>query len=390
MSSIKMDFYLTETQKQVKQLARDFAEKEIAPFVRKYDEKGEFPFEIMKKLGEIGFLGITFPEEYGGSGLKYLDYVVIIEEISRVDPSIGLSVAAHNGLCTNHIYCFGDENQKRKYLPELCTGKKIGAWALTEPQAGSDAANLLTTAVKENSYYILNGNKVFTTHGSVGDVIVVMAVTDKTKGKNGISSFIVEKGYDGLIVGKKEDKLGMRASDTCSLIFDNCKVPVENLIGEEGQGYKQAMEILAGGRIAIAALSVGLAQGAFELSLKYSKERKAFGKYIAEFQAIQWKLADMATQIESARLLTYKAAYLKDQGKDYSLYASMAKYFASEVAVKCAIEAVQIYGGYGYIKEYPVEKFYRDAKLLTIGEGTSEIQKIIIANKILKEMAPID
>jgi hypothetical protein len=385
-----MDFYLTETQKQVKQLARDFAEKEIAPFVRKYDEKGEFPFEIMKKLGEIGFLGITFPEEYGGSGLKYLDYVVIIEEISRVDPSIGLSVAAHNGLCTNHIYCFGDENQKRKYLPELCTGKKIGAWALTEPQAGSDAANLLTTAVKENNYYILNGNKVFTTHGSVGDVIVVMAVTDKTKGKNGISSFIVEKGYDGLIVGKKEDKLGMRASDTCSLIFDNCKVPVENLIGEEGQGYKQAMEILAGGRIGIAALSVGLAQGAFELSLKYSKERKAFGKYIAEFQAIQWKLADMATQIESARLLTYKAAYLKDQGKDYSLYASMAKYFASEVAVKCAIEAVQIYGGYGYIKEYPVEKFYRDAKLLTIGEGTSEIQKIIIANKILKEMAPID
>jgi alkylation response protein AidB-like acyl-CoA dehydrogenase len=385
-----MDFYLTETQRQVKQLARDFAEKEIAPFVRKYDEKGEFPFEIMKKLGEIGFLGITFPEEYGGSGLKYLDYVVIIEEISRVDPSIGLSVAAHNGLCTNHIYCFGDENQKRKYLPELCTGKKIGAWALTEPQAGSDAANLLTTAVKENSYYILNGNKVFTTHGSVGDVIVVMAVTDKTKGKNGISSFIVEKGYDGLIVGKKEDKLGMRASDTCSLIFDNCKVPVENLIGEEGQGYKQAMEILAGGRIGIAALSVGLAQGAFELSLKYSKERKAFGKYIAEFQAIQWKLADMATQIESARLLTYKAAYLKDQGKDYSLYASMAKYFASEVAVKCAIEAVQIYGGYGYIKEYPVEKFYRDAKLLTIGEGTSEIQKIIIANKILKEMAPID
>jgi alkylation response protein AidB-like acyl-CoA dehydrogenase len=385
-----MDFYLTETQKQVKQLARDFAEKEIAPFVRKYDEKGEFPFEIMKKLGEIGFLGITFPEEYGGSGLKYLDYVVIIEEISRVDPSIGLSVAAHNGLCTNHIYCFGDENQKRKYLPELYTGKKIGAWALTEPQAGSDAANLLTTAVKENSYYILNGNKVFTTHGSVGDVIVVMAVTDKTKGKNGISSFIVEKGYRGLIVGKKEDKLGMRASDTCSLIFDNCKVPVENLIGEEGQGYKQAMEILAGGRIGIAALSVGLAQGAFELSLKYSKERKAFGKYIAEFQAIQWKLADMATQIESARLLTYKAAYLKDQGKDYSLYASMAKYFASEVAVKCAIEAVQIYGGYGYIKEYPVEKFYRDAKLLTIGEGTSEIQKIIIANKILKEMAPID
>jgi hypothetical protein len=385
-----MNFYLTETQKQVKQLARDFAENEIAPNVRKFDANGEFPIEIMKKLGEIGFLGITFPEEYGGAGLSYLDYVVIIEEISRVDPSIGLSVAAHNGLCTNHIYLFGNERQKKKYLPDLCTGRKIGAWALTEPQAGSDAVNLLTTAVKEGDHYILNGNKVFTTHGSVGEIIVVMAVTDKSKGKNGISAFIVEKGYEGLIVGKKEDKLGMRASDTCSLTFDNCVVPAENLLGEEGQGYRQAMEILAGGRIGIAALSVGLAQGALDLSLKYAKERKAFGKYIAEFQAIQWKLADMATQIEGARLLTYKAAYLKDQGKDYSLYASMAKYFASEVAVRCANEAVQIFGGYGYIKEYPVEKLYRDAKLLTIGEGTSEIQKIIIANKILKELSHLD
>ncbi len=385
-----MDFYLTETQKQVKQLARDFAENEIAPNVRKYDSTGEFPTEIMKKLGEIGFLGITFPEEYGGAGLSYLDYVVIIEEISRVDPSIGLSVSAHNGLCTNHIYLFGNDEQKKRYLPDLCTGKKIGAWALTEPQAGSDASNLLTTAVKEGDYYILNGNKVFTTHGSVGEIIVVMAVTDKSKGKNGISAFIVEKGYEGLIVGKKEDKLGMRASDTCSLTFDNCKVPAENLLGEEGQGYRQAMEILAGGRIGIAALSVGLAQGALDLSLKYARERKAFGKYIAEFQAIQWKLADMATQIEGARLLTYKAAYLKDQGKDYSLYASMAKYFASEVAVKCANEAVQIFGGYGYVKEYPVEKLYRDAKLLTIGEGTSEIQRIIIANKILKELSRLD
>ncbi len=385
-----MDFYLTETQKQVKQLARDFAENEIAPNVRKYDSTGEFPTEIMKKLGEIGFLGITFPEEYGGAGLSYLDYVVIIEEISRVDPSIGLSVSAHNGLCTNHIYLFGNDEQKRRYLPDLCTGKKIGAWALTEPQAGSDAANLLTTAVKEGDHYIINGNKVFTTHGGVGEIIVVMAVTDKSKGKNGISAFIIEKGYEGLIVGKKEDKLGMRASDTCSLTFDNCRVPAENLLGKEGQGYWQAMEILAGGRIGIAALSVGLAQGALDLSLKYAKERKAFGKYIAEFQAIQWKLADMATQIEGARLLTYKAAYLKDQGKDYSLYASMAKYFASEVAVKCANEAVQIFGGYGYIKEYPVEKLYRDAKLLTIGEGTSEIQKIIIANKILKDLSRLD
>lgn len=385
-----MDFYLTETQKQVKNLAREFAENEIAPHVKKFDATGEFPTEIMKKLGEIGFLGITFPEKYGGAGLSYLDYVVIIEEISRVDPSIGLSVSAHNGLCTNHIFMFGSEEQKQKYLPDLCTGKKIGAWALTEPQAGSDAANLLTSAVREGDYYVLNGNKVFTTHAGVGEIIVVMAMTDKSKGKNGISAFIVEKNYDGVIVGKKEDKLGMRASDTCSLTFDSCKVPAENLIGEEGQGYRQAMEILAGGRIGIAALSVGLAQGALDLSLKYAKERKAFGKYIAEFQAIQWKIADMATQIEAARLLTYKAAYLKDQGKDYHLYASMAKYYASEIAVKCANEAVQIYGGYGYIKEYPVEKLYRDAKLLTIGEGTSEIQKIIIANKILKELSHFD
>lgn len=385
-----MDFYLTETQKQVKQLARDFAENEISPYVKKFDITGEFPVEIIKKLGEIGFLGITFPEKYGGAGLSYLDYVVIIEEISRVDPSIGLSVAAHNGLCSNHIFMFGNEKQKQKYLPELCSGKKIGAWALTEPQAGSDAANLLTNAVRYNDYYVINGNKTFTTHGGVAEVVVVMAVTDKSKGKNGISAFIVEKGYSGIIVGKREDKLGMRASETCSLTFDNCKVPAENLIGEEGQGYRQAMEILAGGRIGIAALSVGLAQGALELSLKYAKERKAFGKYIGEFQAIQWKLADMATQIEAARLLTYKAAYLKDQGKDYSLYASMAKYFASEVAVKCANEAVQIYGGYGYIKEYPVEKLYRDAKTLTIGEGTSEIQKLIIANKILKELSHLD
>ncbi|MEN3037749.1 MAG: acyl-CoA dehydrogenase [Candidatus Kryptonium sp.] len=385
-----MDFYLTETQKQVKQLAKEFAENEILPHIKKFDATGEFPTEIMKKLGEIGFLGITFPEKYGGAGLSYLDYVVIIEEISKVDPAIGLSVAAHNGLCTNHIFMFGSEEQKQKYLPDLCSGRKIGAWALTEPQAGSDAANLLTSAVRNENYYVLNGNKIFTTHGGVAEIIVVIAITDKSKGKNGISAFIVEKSYNGIIVGKKEDKLGMRASETCSLSFDNCVVPIQNLIGIEGQGYKQAMEILASGRIGIAALSVGLAQSALDLSLKYAKERKAFGKYIAEFQAIQWKLADMATQIEAARLLTYKAAYLKDVGKDYRLYASMAKYFASEVAVKCANEAIQIYGGYGYIKEYPVEKLYRDAKLLTIGEGTSEIQKIIIANKILKDAFPID
>jgi hypothetical protein len=384
-----MDFYLTETQKQVKQLARDFAENEIAPVVRKYDDAGEFPVEIMKKLGEIGFLGIIFPEEYGGSGLSYLDYVVIIEEISRIDPSIGLSIAAHNGLCTNHIFTFGSEEQRRKYLPDLCSGAKIGAWALTEPQAGSDASNLKTTAIKEGRYYVLNGNKVFTTHGSVGGIVVVMAVTDRSKGKNGISAFIVEKGMEGLIVGKREDKLGMRASDTTSLIFDNCRVPEENLIGSEGEGYRQALEILAGGRIGIAALSVGLAQGALDLSLKYVKERKAFGKYLGEFQAIQWKLSDMATEIEAARLLTYKAAYLKDKEENYLLEASMAKYYASEIAVKCANEAVQIYGGYGFIKEFPVEKLYRDVKLLTIGEGTSEIQKIVIARELLKEFTTV-
>ncbi len=382
--SIGIDFHLTESQRQVQELARNFAEKEIKPHVMKYDESQEFPFEIIKKLSELGFMGVTFPEQYGGTGLSHLDFVTIIEEISKVDPSLGLSLSAHNGLCTNHIFTFGNEEQKKKYLPDLCTGRKIGAWALTEPGSGSDAGEMRTTAVREGDMYILNGSKTFTTHGSVGSTYVVMAVTDKSKRKNGVSAFILEKGMKGFSVGKKENKLGMRASDTSTLLFDNVRVPKENLIGEEGMGFKQALQILDGGRIGIAALSVGIAQGALDASLAYAKERQQFGRPIGEFQAIQWKLADMATEIEAARLLTYRAAWYKQQGKDINLVAAQAKYFASEVAVRAANEAVQIHGGYGFVKEFPVEKFYRDVKLMTIGEGTSEVQKMVIARNLLK------
>jgi len=379
-----IDFYLTEQQKMVKDLARDFAENEIKPIVMKYDESQEFPYEIFKKLGDLGFLGMIFPEQYCGAGFGYIEYVTVIEEISRVDPSIGLGVAAHNSLCTNHIYMFGTEEQRKKYLPDLATGRKLGAWALTEPSSGSDAASMKTTAVRDGDYYILNGSKTFCTHGSVGETLVVMAFTDKSKGYKGISAFILEKGMEGLSVGKKENKLGMRASDTSSLILDNCRVPKENLLGDEGTGFRQAMHVLDGGRISIAALSVGLAQGAFEASVKYAKERQQFGQPIANFQAIQFKLADMATQIEAARLLTYRAAFDKDAGKDIVLSSAQAKYYAGEIATKVANEAVQIHGGYGFIKEFPVEKFYRDVKLLTIGEGTSEIQKMVIARSLLK------
>jgi alkylation response protein AidB-like acyl-CoA dehydrogenase len=379
-----INFTLTEHQRAVKQLARDFAENEIRPHVMNYDEAQEFPFEIFHKLGELGFLGMIFPEEYGGAGFGTLEYVTMIEEISRVDPSIGLSVAAHNGLGTSHIFRFGNEEQRKKYLPDLTSGKKLAAWGLTEATSGSDAAGMKTTAVHEGEHYVLNGSKTFTTHGTVGQTVVVIAVTDKTKGTHGISAFILEKGMDGFSVGKKENKLGMRASDTSTLIFDNCRVPKDNLIGEEGMGFKQALQILDGGRIAIAALSVGLAQGAFEASVKYAKERQQFGKPIAEFQGIQFKLADMATDIEAARLLTYRAAFCKDTGKDITMAAAQAKYFASEVATRAANEAVQIHGGYGFIKEFPVEKFYRDVKLLTIGEGTSEVQKMVIARNLLK------
>lgn len=377
------EFELTENQKMVQQVAHDFAEKEIKPVVMKYDESQEFPFEIVRKLGELGFMGIIFPQEYGGAGLSYLEYVTIIEEISKIDPSIGLSIAAHNSLCSNHIYTFGNEEQKRKYLPDLASGMKIGAWALTEPVSGSDAGSMRTTATRDGNFYTLNGSKNFITHGSVGKVTVVTAITDKSKGKRGISAFVVENSTPGFIVSKKENKLGMRCCDTSALAFDNCRIPKENLLGEEGTGFQQALTVLDGGRISIAALALGIAQGALDASLKYAKERQQFGKPIAEFQAIQWKLADMATQIEAARLLTYRAAFLKNQGKEITLESSMAKYFASEVAVQATSEAVQIHGGYGFIKDFPVEKLYRDVKLCTIGEGTSEIQKMVIARELL-------
>lgn len=374
----------TEGMKMVQDLAHNFAEREIKPSVMKYDESQEFPLEIMRRLGELGFMGVTFPEKYGGANFTYLELVAIIEEISKYEPSIGLSVSAHNGLCTNHIYSFGSEQQRKRYLPDLCSGKTIGAWALTEPGSGSDAGGMITTGIRDGDSYILNGTKIFTTHGSVAGTFVVIAVTDKSKRKNGISAFILERGMRGLSFGKKENKLGMRASDTTSLILDNVRVPKENLIGEEGAGFKQALNILDGGRIGIAALSVGIAQACLDHSLKYARERHQFGKPLGEFQAIQWKLADMATEIEAARLLTHKAAWEKQQGKDVNLIAAQAKYFASEVAVRAANEAVQIHGGYGFIKDFPVEKLYRDVKLLTIGEGTSEVQKMVIAKNLLQ------
>jgi len=378
-----MDFNLSEQELAVQKLARDFAQNEIAPHIMKYDESQEFPMEIAKKLGEIGFLGIIFPEEYGGSNFSTVEYAIIVEEISKVDPSMGLTIAAHNGLCTNHIFKYANEDLKKKYLPDLTTGKKMGAWGLTENVSGSDAAGMATTAVRQNGHYILNGSKLFITHGSVGETAVVTAVTNKSDRKNGISAFIIEKGWKGFKTGKKENKLGMRSSDTAELIFDNVEVPAENLIGEEGQGFKQCMQILDGGRIAIAALSLGIGQGALDASIKYAKERKQFGKPLADFQGIQFKLSDMATELDAARLLTYKAAWLKDQGRDINLQAAMAKYYASEAATRATGEAIQIHGGYGFIKEFPVEKLYRDVKLMTIGEGTSEVQKMVIARNIL-------
>jgi alkylation response protein AidB-like acyl-CoA dehydrogenase len=379
-----IDFSPTESMKMVQELAHGFAEREIKPNVMKYDESQEFPMEIMRKLGELGFMGVTFPEKYGGARLTSLELVAIIEEISKYDPSVGLSVSAHNGLCTNHIYTFGNEQQRERYLANLCSGKTIGAWALTEPGSGSDAGGMTTTAVRDEDYYVLNGTKTFTTHGSVAGTYVVIAVTDRSKKKNGISAFILDRGMGGFSVGKKENKLGMRASDTATLLFDNVHVPKENLIGDEGAGFKQALQILDGGRIGIAALAVGIAQACLDHSLKYAKERHQFGKPLGDFQAIQWKLADMATDVNAARMLTYKAAWEKQQGKDVNLIAAEAKYFASEAAVRAANEAVQIHGGYGFIKEFPVEKLYRDVKLLTIGEGTSEVQKMVIAKKLLQ------
>jgi alkylation response protein AidB-like acyl-CoA dehydrogenase len=376
---------LTENQQIIRNTVREFAEKNIKPYVMQFDEAQEFPLEIIRQLGELGFMGVIFPEEYGGAGLGYVEFSIIIEELGRIDPSVSLSVAAHNGLGTNHIYTFGSEEQKRKYVPDLASGRKIAGWGLTESVSGSDAAGLRSYAEKKDGYYLLNGSKTFITHGTVGDTFVIMAITDKSKGKKGISAFILEKGMEGFIVGKKENKLGMRASDTTQLTFENCKIPAENLIGEEGEGFIQAMKILEGGRISIAALSLGLAQGCLDASLKYSSERKQFGKHLNEFQTTQFKLAEMATNIEAARLLTLRAAIKKDKGETMIKEAAMAKLFASEIAEKASSEAVQIHGGYGFTKDYPVEKFYRDVKLCTIGEGTSEIQRIVIARNLLNE-----
>ena len=385
-SAAQFTLDLSENQVIIRNTIRDFAQKHIRPYVMIFDESQEFPFNILHQLGDLGFLGILVPEEYGGTGLNYREFAIIIEELAKVDPSISLSVAAHNGLCTNHINLFANEEQKKKYLPDLTSGKKIGAWGLTESSSGSDAAGMKSVAEKKGDYYILNGNKTFTTHGTVGETAVVMAITDKDKRKKGISAFILEKGMDGFIAGKKENKLGMRASDTTQLTFDNCKIPAENLIGNEGEGFVQAMKVLEGGRISIAALSIGLAQGCLDASLKYVNERKQFGKFLKDFQAIQFKLAEMAVNIEAARLLTQKAAYMKDKNQPNTKEAAMAKLFASEIAEKASSEAVQIFGGYGFTKDYPVEKYYRDVKLCTIGEGTSEIQRIVIARDLLKEL----
>ncbi|MCL6565269.1 MAG: acyl-CoA dehydrogenase [Acidobacteriia bacterium] len=379
-----MDFSLSEEQQQLRRTVREFAEGEIAPKVMEWDEASRFPVEILPQLAEMGLLGIIFPERYGGAGLGYIEYVIAIEELSRVDGSVGILVAAHNSLCANHIYKFGTEEQKQKYLVPLAQGKKLGAWSLTEPEAGSDAAGTKTTAVRQGDCWVLNGAKTFTTNGHYADICVAMAVTDPGKGHHGISAFIVEKGTPGFRPGKKENKLGLRASDTSEIVFTDCRIPAANLLGRQGEGFKNSLAILDGGRISIAALALGMAQGAYEASLRYARQRKQFGRPIAEFQAIQFKLADMATQIEAARLLTYRAAWLADRGDGrFTKEASMAKLYAGEVAVRVANEAVQIHGGYGFIKDYPAEKYYRDVKLCTIGEGTSEIQRLVIARQLL-------
>jgi alkylation response protein AidB-like acyl-CoA dehydrogenase len=379
-----VDFSLTDEQQQLRHSVREFAEAEIAPHVLEWDEASHFPVEIMPKLAKMGLLGVIFPERYGGAGLGYIEYAIAIEELSRVDGSVGIIVAAHNSLCTNHIYKFGTEEQRRKYVVPLAQGKKIGCWSLTEPEAGSDAGGTRTVAARNGSSWVLNGAKTFTTNGHYADVCVGMAVTDKSKGSHGISAFIIEKGTPGFRPGKKENKLGLRASDTSEVVFADCRVPAENLLGAEGEGFVNSLQILDGGRISIAALALGMAQGAYEAAARYAKQRKQFGRAISEFQAIQFKLADMATQIEAARLLVYHAAWLADrQDVRFTKESSMAKLFAGEVAVRVANECVQIHGGYGFTKDYPAEKFYRDVKLCTIGEGTSEIQRLVIARHLL-------
>jgi alkylation response protein AidB-like acyl-CoA dehydrogenase len=378
-----MDFRFTDEQTLLRRTVRDFAETEIGPHVREWDETQHFPEEIIPSLADLGLMGIQIPEEFGGSGMSSIDYCLCIEELARVDPGLALSVAAHNGLCTAHLFMFGSDAQKRTYVPALATGKKIGAWGLTESTSGSDAAGMRTTATRIGDEWELNGSKTFTTHGRVGHVAVVMAVTDRTAGAKGVSAFVVEHGTPGMTPGKKEDKLGMRASDTSELLFDKCRVPASHLVGDEGQGFINAMQVLDAGRIGIAALSVGLAQGAYDAALRYGQERRAFGKTISDFQAIQWKLADTATRIDAARLLTYRAAFLKDRGERTTLASAMAKLYASEIAVRAAEDCVQIHGGYGFVKDYPAEKFFRDVKLTTIGEGTSEIQRLVIARQLL-------
>jgi alkylation response protein AidB-like acyl-CoA dehydrogenase len=379
-----MQFGFTEQQRHLQNAIREFAEAEIRPHVMEWDESQTFPLDVFHKLGDLGVLGAIFPEELGGSGYRYVDYEIVMEELARVDPSIALSVAAHVSLCANHIYTAGSEEQKRRYLPKLASGEWIGCWSLTEPEVGSDAAGARTTAVREGDCWTLNGVKTFTTNAHIADVCVAMAVTDRAGSAHGISAFIVEKGTPGFRFGKKENKLGMRCSPTGEVLFTHCRVPNSQLCGRPGEGFIDSLRILDGGRISIAALAVGAAQGAFEAALQYSKQRKQFGRFISEFQAIQHKLADMATDIEAARLLTLRAAELKDSGIAVTKESSMAKLFASETAVRVANEAVQIHGGYGFIKDYPVEKFYRDSKLCTIGEGTSEIQKLVIARQLLK------
>jgi alkylation response protein AidB-like acyl-CoA dehydrogenase len=378
-----MDFRLSEDQEILRRTVREFAEAEMRPHVMEWDEAQQFPMDLLPKLAALGLLGIQFPEEYGGSAMSAVDYCICIEELARVCPAIALSVAAHNGLCTAHIAMFGTEAQKAQYLPRLVQGEVLGAWGLTEASAGSDAAAMRTVATRQGTCWVLNGSKQFITHGKIGGVMVAMAITDRSKGHRGISAFVMEHGTPGMTPGKKENKLGMRASDTSEVIYQDCRLPAEALLGDEGQGFINTLQVLDAGRIGIAALSVGLAQGAYEAAKSYAKERRQFGQPIAAFQAIQWKLADNATRIEAARLLTYRAAYLKDQGMRMTRESAMAKLYSSEIAVKAADDCVQIHGGYGFVKDYPAEKYFRDVKLLTIGEGTSEIQRLVIARQLL-------
>jgi alkylation response protein AidB-like acyl-CoA dehydrogenase len=379
----RFGFGLSDEQRQLQSAVRAFAEGEIAPHVSQWDEANEFPHEVVKKLGEMGLLGVIFPEELGGAGMGYVEYVLAIEELSRVDGSVGIIVAAHNSLCTNHIMLGGNDEQRKRWIPRLASGEWLGAWGLTEPGSGSDAAGARTTAAKKGDTWVLNGSKTFITNGGHANCAVVLAVTDREKGTKGISAFVVEKGTKGFRPGRKENKLGLRASDTSELIFEDCVIPAENLIGKEGEGFKDAMRVLDGGRISIAALSLGMARGALDAAMKYAQERRQFGKAISEFQAIQFKLADMATELDAAWLLTMRAAQMKDAGMKVTLESAMAKLYASEAACRICDEGVQIHGGYGFIKDYPAEKFYRDVRLCPIGEGTSEIQRMVIARELL-------